>query len=122
VKKRKVNSPLESGSQCNIIYVDLVNEIFLETYEHLCPCSMSWLQNTFSMRFTRHCKVKFSINIDFVDEVEYDVAPLDVCDLGAIVYGIEMHSFIEDITWSKRVGPNLSRHSKEMVKWECERN
>jgi hypothetical protein len=33
------------------------------------------------MRIMKHCKVKFSINIDFVDEFECDVAPLDACDI-----------------------------------------
>jgi hypothetical protein len=34
VKNMKVNALFDSDSQCNIIYVALVDELGLETYEH----------------------------------------------------------------------------------------
>jgi hypothetical protein len=34
-----------------------------------------------NMRITMHCKVKFAINVDFVNEVECDVATLKACDV-----------------------------------------
>lgn len=33
------------------------------------------------MKVTKHCKIKFVISVDFIDEVELDVAPLYVCGI-----------------------------------------
>jgi hypothetical protein len=33
------------------------------------------------VRITRRCKIKIAINIDYVDEVECKVAPLDACEV-----------------------------------------
>jgi hypothetical protein len=33
------------------------------------------------MTITKRSKVKFSINVDHVNEVEYEVAPLDACEV-----------------------------------------
>jgi hypothetical protein len=32
----------------------------------------------------KHCKIKFVVSVDFIDEVELDVVPLDVC---GVVFG-----------------------------------
>jgi hypothetical protein len=33
------------------------------------------------MRIIQRCKIKFSINVSYVDEVECGVAPLDACEM-----------------------------------------
>jgi hypothetical protein len=33
------------------------------------------------MRITKRCKFRFSINVDYVDEVECEVVPLDACEV-----------------------------------------
>jgi hypothetical protein len=69
----------DSGSQCNLVFETLVDELGLETYDLVQPSSLVWLQGKTVMRITRRCKIKFSISAIYVDEVECEVAPLDTC-------------------------------------------
>jgi hypothetical protein len=77
VKNWKVNALFDSGSQCNLVSETLVDELGLETYDLVQPSSLIWLQGKTVMRITRRCKIKFSISVSYVDEVECEVAPLD---------------------------------------------
>jgi hypothetical protein len=36
------------------------------------------------IKVTKQCKIKFVVSVDFIDEVELDVVPLDVC---GVVFG-----------------------------------
>jgi hypothetical protein len=36
------------------------------------------------------CKIKFAVSDDFIDEVELDVVPLDVC---GVIFGIPLHVY-----------------------------
>lgn len=85
VKNRKVNVLFNSGSQCNMISETLVDEIGLETQDLVQPSSLAWLQREYVMRINHTCKIKFSISVSYVDEVECEVAPLDACD---VMFGI----------------------------------
>jgi hypothetical protein len=67
----------DSGSQCNLVSETLVDELGLETYDLVQPSSLVWLQGKIVMRITQRCKIKFSISVSYVDEVECEVAPLD---------------------------------------------
>jgi hypothetical protein len=53
VKNRKVNSLFDSGSQCNLVFKTLVDEVGLETYDIVKPSSLVWLQWNFFMTITR---------------------------------------------------------------------
>jgi hypothetical protein len=75
----EVNDLFNSHSECNLIFVTLVDEIGLETYEHQQPCSLSWLKKNFIVIIKRHCKVMFSINFNFIDYIE--CVPHDACDV-----------------------------------------
>jgi hypothetical protein len=81
VKNRKVNALFDSGSQCNLVSEILVDELHLETYDLVYPSSSVWLQDEPVMRINQRCKVKFVISVSYVDEVECEVAPLDVCEV-----------------------------------------
>jgi hypothetical protein len=77
VKKWKVNSLFDSGSQRNLVFEKLVDEIGIETYDLVQPSSLIWLQGKIVTRITRRCKIKFAISSNYVDEVECEVEPLD---------------------------------------------
>jgi hypothetical protein len=70
VKNQKVNSLFKIGSQCNLIYETLVDKLGLETYDPVKPSSLAWLQGEFFMRITWRCKIEFSINVNYANEVE----------------------------------------------------
>jgi hypothetical protein len=63
VKNQKVNALFDSGSQCNMVFETLVDELGLETYDLVHPSSLAWLQGKSVMRITWRCKIKFSINV-----------------------------------------------------------
>ena len=42
------------------------------------------MNNDANIKDTKHCKIKFVRSVDFIDEVELDVVPLDVCH---VVFG-----------------------------------
>ena len=42
---------------------------------------MGWLHKDAELQVTRQCKFKFCISREFIDEVECDVVPLDVCEV-----------------------------------------
>ena len=79
----------DGGSQYNLIFESLVDELGLETHDIVQPCSFCCIQVKFVMRITERCKISFVINVDHVDEVECEVAPLDACEmmLAAPAYG-----------------------------------
>jgi hypothetical protein len=78
VKNRKVNSFLDTSYQCNLVFKTLVYEINLETYNLVHSSSLVWLKAKTFLTISRRYKIKFSIIVNYVDEVECEVAPLDV--------------------------------------------
>ena len=63
----------------------LVDELGLETYDLIQPSSLAWSQWKSIMRITHQCKVKFAISASYINEVDYEVAPLDTCE---VMFGI----------------------------------
>jgi hypothetical protein len=51
----------------------------LETSPHPKPYPLRWICDNAKLQVTRKCKLRFSITANFVDEVELDVIPLDIC-------------------------------------------
>jgi hypothetical protein len=77
VKYRKVNSLFDNGSQCNLVSRTSVDELGIETYDLVQASPLVWLQGKIVMRITQRCKIKFSISVNYVNEVECEVGPLD---------------------------------------------
>ena len=68
---------------------ELVRKIGLEFHDHPHPYPLGWVNKDAELRATKQCKIKISICVDYIDEVEVDVVPLDVC---GVVFGIHyMH-------------------------------
>jgi len=57
----------------------LVEKSGLEVHNHPIPFQLKWVTKNAKIKVTKQCKIKFSISVDFIDEVELDVVPFDVC-------------------------------------------
>ena len=64
--------------------MDLVRKLGLEVCDHPSPYALGWVKKDVYIRVMKWCKIKFVVSVDFIDEVELDVAPLDVC---GVVFG-----------------------------------
>lgn len=80
-KHAKVDTLFDSGSQVNIISEAIVKKLNLETIIHTKPYPFGWVCDDAKLQVTRMCKLKFSITANFIDEVELDVVPLDICGI-----------------------------------------
>ena len=84
-KHQKIDTLFDSGSQVNLISEAIVKKLGLVTTPHKKPYPLGWLNDKAQLQVTRRCKLKFSFGSAFVDEVELDIIPLDIC---GIVLGI----------------------------------
>lgn len=80
-KNTKVGTLFDSGSQVNLIFEAIVKKLNLETTPHTKPYPLGWVRDDAKLQVTRKCKLKFSIIANFIDEVELDVVPLDICGI-----------------------------------------
>ena len=69
------------GSQVNLISEEVIKKINLTTTPHPKPYPLGWVCDDAQLQVTKKCKLRFSITANFVDEVEADVVPLDICGL-----------------------------------------
>jgi hypothetical protein len=73
-------SPLQfivnSGSQKNLISVEVVKQLGLLTITHPQPYTIRWLYQGWDLRVSQQCHLPYNIN-PFTDEVLCDIAPLD---------------------------------------------
>jgi hypothetical protein len=53
----------------------------LETKSHPKPYPLGWICGDNNLQVTKKCKVKFAITSNYVDEVELDIGPLDICGI-----------------------------------------
>ena len=70
MKDQKFNASFDNGSQCNLSFESSLNELGLKTHDLVQPCSLGWIQEKSIMRIVKRCKIIFSINGDYDDEVE----------------------------------------------------
>ena len=42
---------------------------------------MGWICDNSQVQVTKQCKLRFMITSSFIDEVELDVVPLDICEM-----------------------------------------
>jgi len=79
VKKTKIDDMFDSGSQANLIVTDLVKNIGLEVQGHPIPYPLGWVNKDANIKVMKHCKIKFYISFDIIDEVELYIVCCDVC-------------------------------------------
>jgi hypothetical protein len=81
IRHTNVNTLIYSGSQSNLISEEVVKQLGLNTQMHHTPYSLKWISNNHKLHITKQCKLKFSISSKFVDEITYDVVPLNECGM-----------------------------------------
>jgi hypothetical protein len=77
----KIDTLSDTGSQENLISEDTIKKLKLETIPHPKPYPLGWICDNAKLLVTRRCKLRFSITTNFIDEVEFDVIPLDICGI-----------------------------------------
>jgi hypothetical protein len=98
VKKTKIDDLFDSSSHANLIAVDVVNNIGLEVHNRPDPYPLGWVNKDAEIKLTKQCKIKFVVSVDFIDEVELDIVPLDVCE---VVFGIP-YMYMRDAIFIQR--------------------
>ena len=58
--------------------MDLVCKLGLEVHDHPSPYPLGWVNKDTKIKVTKQCKIKFAVRVDYINEVELDVVPLDV--------------------------------------------
>jgi hypothetical protein len=71
---------VDSGSIDNLVSIEMVESMELETIEHPSPYRVSWLQKGYQVNVTKQCLVELKIG-GYKDEILCDVIPMDVCHL-----------------------------------------
>jgi hypothetical protein len=80
-KHTKIDTLFDTGSQANLISEETAKKLNLETIPHPKPYPLGWICDNAKLQVTRRCKLRFLITAHFVDEVELDVIPLDICGI-----------------------------------------
>jgi hypothetical protein len=68
---------IDSGSTDNLVSMEMVEKMELETTAHPNPYKVSWLQKGHQVMVSRQCNVEFKIG-GYKDEILCDVIPMDV--------------------------------------------
>ena len=104
----------------------MVKQLGLETIKHPRPYPLGWICKNANLQVTRSCLLRFSINSNFLDEIELDVVPLEI---SCIVLGSpylydgkevfhhhenKYHLFKDGIEYIFRAHKN---HYKKKVNW-----
>jgi hypothetical protein len=84
VNKTMINVMFDFGSKDNIIARNLIKIFGLEVHGHHIPYPLGWVNKDKEINVMKHCNIKFSISANFIDEVELDIVPIDVC---GVVFG-----------------------------------
>ena len=59
----------------------VVKWLGLTTKPHKKPYPLGWVCKDKKLQVTKQCDLKFAITSMYVDEVEFDVVPLDICGI-----------------------------------------
>ena len=80
VQGKPLHFIVDSGSQKNLISVEVVKRLNLPTLPHPQPYNIGWLTPGRDIRVSQQCRLPYGIK-PFKDEVMCDVAPLEVSDV-----------------------------------------
>jgi hypothetical protein len=123
VKCTPLHFIIDSGSQKNLISVEVIKQLDLSTTPHPQPYTIGWLHQESDICVSHQCRLSYSIK-PFKDEVLCDVSTLEVCDviLGQpylwkrhVVYDSRPRSFI--ITLNRKLCRILLYSSDRSFQW-----
>jgi hypothetical protein len=80
VKGTPLHFIVDSGSQKNLILVEVIKQLALPTMSHPQSYTIVWLRQGSDLRVSQHFRLSYDIK-PFKYEVLCDVAPLEVCDV-----------------------------------------
>jgi hypothetical protein len=80
IKEKACKLIIDSGSYCNGISRAVVASLGLSTWRIPEPKHVEWLNSCGVLKVTHKVRVPFTVD-DYIDEVECDVLPLEVCGL-----------------------------------------
>jgi hypothetical protein len=80
VKGSPLQFIIDSGSQKNLISVEVMKWLSLPTIAHPQPYTIGWLHQGWDLCVSQQCHLPYNIK-PFTDEVLSDIAPLDVSDV-----------------------------------------
>jgi hypothetical protein len=69
---------IDSGRTDNLVTIEMVEKLEMETTTHPRPYKVSWLQKGHQVMVIKQCLVGFKI-CGYRDEILSDVIPMDVC-------------------------------------------
>ena len=58
-----------------------LNNWGLKTHNHPKPYLLGWLKEQSQIHVSKQCRLKFAITANYINEVELDVIPLDICGI-----------------------------------------
>jgi hypothetical protein len=67
---------VDSGSTNNLVSIEMVEKLELETDIHPSPYRVSWLQKGHQVNVTKQCLVEFKVG-GYRDEILCDIIPMD---------------------------------------------
>jgi hypothetical protein len=71
---------VDSGSTNNLVSIEMVEKLELETVAHPCPYKVLWFQKGPKVKTTKQFLVEFKIG-GYREEILCDVIPMDICHL-----------------------------------------
>jgi len=80
-KHTKIDTLFDSGSHINMISEAIVKNSGLESKPHKRAYPLGCVCDETKLQVTKQCKLRFPIRSKFVDEVELDIVPLDICGI-----------------------------------------
>jgi hypothetical protein len=80
IKGKACKLMIDSGSYCNGISKSVVEALSLSIWRTPEPRHVQWVNSCGMLKITHKVRVPFTVD-DYVDEVEYDVLPLEVCGM-----------------------------------------
>jgi hypothetical protein len=80
-KHTKVETMFDQGSQVNLISEEIVKKLGLTTTPHQKPYLLGWVHDNAKLQITSECRLRFSIGSKWIDEVDLDMVPLDICGI-----------------------------------------
>jgi hypothetical protein len=71
---------VDSGSQKNLISIEVIKRLDLPMTPHPQPYTIGWLHQGRDLCVSQQCRLPYDIK-PFKDEVLCDISPLEVCDV-----------------------------------------